>query len=91
MRNICDARLSRKVFAQLRVDAASSIRAGVKVENIIIEACDKAQSKLHLPFSETELIEGIDAYGANADDLHKFLYLKCHLMIHCMSDAIEIA
>ena len=67
--NSAAVRLSSKLLAEAKMDISSPIRIQVKAGRIIIEAYEKAQPKIKLPFSEASLLEGLSAYGAHADEL----------------------
>ncbi|MAB35506.1 MULTISPECIES: MazF family transcriptional regulator [Thalassospira] len=67
--NSAAVRLSSKILAQARLDVASPVSIDVKGGKIVIEAASKATRKINLPFSEAELLVGLDAHGAHADDL----------------------
>ncbi len=67
--NSAAVRLSSKILAQARLDVASPISIDVKAGKIVIEASDKAPRKINLPFSEADLLKGLDAQGAHADEL----------------------
>lgn len=41
----------------------------MKAGKIVIEAAEKAPSKVKLPFSEADLLKDLDAHGAHADEL----------------------
>ena len=67
--NSAAVRLSREILAQARLDVSSPINIEVKAGKIIIESAEKTERKIHLPFSEAELLVGLDAHGAHADEL----------------------
>ncbi|SOB78336.1 antitoxin MazE [Marinobacter sp. LV10R510-11A] len=67
--NSAAVRLSSKILAQARLDVSSPIRIDVKAGKIVIEAAEKASLKVNLPFSEADLLVGLDAYGAHADEI----------------------
>lgn len=67
--NSAAVRLSRKILAQAKLDVSSLISIDVKGGKIIIEAVQKARRKVNLPFSEADLLKGLDAHGAHADEL----------------------
>ncbi|AJD52377.1 antitoxin MazE [Thalassospira xiamenensis M-5 = DSM 17429] len=67
--NSAAVRLSSKILAQARLDVASPVSIDVKGGKIVIEAASKAARKINLPFSEAELLVGLDAHGAHADEL----------------------
>lgn len=67
--NSAAVRLSSKVLAQSRLTVSSAIRIEVDDGKIIIEAADKQDHKARLPFSEADLLKGLDARGAHADEL----------------------
>jgi antitoxin MazE len=65
--NSAAVRLSRKILAQARLDIASQISIGVQSGKIIIEASQETSKKVRLPFTENDLLTGLDAQGAHAD------------------------
>ncbi|WP_417824195.1 MazF family transcriptional regulator [Thalassospira lucentensis] len=67
--NSAAVRLSRDVLAQARLDVSSPISIDVKAGKIVIEASSKTARKVNLPFSEADLLVGLDASGAHADEL----------------------
>lgn len=67
--NSAAVRLSRDILAQARLDVTSPISIDVKAGKIVIEASCKAARKVNLPFSEADLLVGLDAHGAHADAL----------------------
>lgn len=67
--NSAAVRLSSKILAQANLDVSSPISIEVKAGKIVIEAVQKAPRKVNLPFSETDLLKGLDAHGAHADEL----------------------
>ncbi|PFG10396.1 MazF family transcriptional regulator [Marinobacter sp. LV10MA510-1] len=67
--NSAAVRLSSKILAQARLDVSSPIRIDVKAGKIVIEAVEKASRKINLPFSEADLLVGLDAHGAHADEI----------------------
>ncbi|MDQ2077488.1 hypothetical protein [Marinimicrobium sp. ABcell2] len=60
-------RLSSKILAQAELDVSSPINIDVKAGKIVIEAAVKAPG-VRLPFSEQDLLKGLDAHGAHADE-----------------------
>jgi len=67
--NSAAVRLSSKVLAQANLEVSSPIRIEVKAGKIMIEAVHKAPRKVNLPFSEADLLKGLDSHGAHADEL----------------------
>ncbi|KKN50834.1 hypothetical protein LCGC14_0628700 [marine sediment metagenome] len=67
--NSAAVRLSSKILAQAKLDVSSPISIDVKAGRIVIEAARKASRKVNLPFSEADLLKGLDAHGAHADEL----------------------
>ena len=67
--NSAAVRLSSKILAQAKLDVSSPISSDVKAGKIVIEAAQKAPRKVNLPFSEADLLKGLDAHGAHADEL----------------------
>lgn len=67
---------SRSIDARLASKALDQEVADLKSRKTIIEVSEKSQSKVYLPFSETMLLNGLDAYGAHADEIALFSPLK---------------
>ena len=67
--NSAAVRLSRKILAQAKLDVSSTITIDVKAGKIVIEGAQKVQRKVKLPFSEADLLKGLDAHGAHSDEL----------------------
>lgn len=67
--NSAAVRLSSKVLAQAKLEVSSPIRIEVQEGKIVIEATEKALRKVHFPFSEADLLQGLDAHSAHADEL----------------------
>ena len=67
--NSAAVRLSSQVLAQANLEVSSPIRIEVKAGKIMIEAVNKAPHKVNLPFSEADLLKGLDPHGAHADEL----------------------
>jgi len=67
--NSAAVRLSSKILAQAQLDVSSPISIDVKDGKIIIEAAAETAYRIKLPFSETDLLKGLDAHGAHADEL----------------------
>lgn len=67
--NSAAVRLPSKILAQANLDVSSPIRIGVKSGKIVIEAAPQTVRKVNLPFSEADLLKGLDPHSAHADDL----------------------
>lgn len=67
--NSAAVRLSSKILAQAKLEVSSPISIDVKPGKIVIEAAKEAPRKVNLPFSEADLLKGLDAHGAHADEL----------------------
>ncbi|MCO4320958.1 hypothetical protein [Aliidiomarina quisquiliarum] len=67
--NSAAVRLTSKILAQAKLDISSPISINVKAGKIVIEAAQNSPRKVNLPFSEAELLKGLDAHGAHADEL----------------------
>ncbi|MEX1198775.1 MAG: MazF family transcriptional regulator [Pseudohongiellaceae bacterium] len=66
--NSAAIRLSRSILAQARLDITSPVSVEVRDGKIIIEAARREKPALRLPFSEQELLTGLDARTAHADE-----------------------
>lgn len=68
--NSAAVRISSKILAQARLGVSSAITIEVEDGKIIIGAVqERATRKVKLPFSEKDLLKGLDAHGAHADEL----------------------
>lgn len=67
--NSAAVRLSSKILAQAKLEVSSPISIDVKAGKIVIEAAQKAPGRVNLPFSESDLLKGLDAHGAHADEI----------------------
>lgn len=67
--NSAAVRLSTRVLAQAQLDVSSPISISVKAGKIVIEAAQETPRKVNLPFSEADLLKGLNAYSAHADEL----------------------
>jgi len=67
--NSAAVRLTSRILAQAHLSIASPIRIRVEEGRIVIEAAEKPSGRVKLPFSEADLITGLDAYTAHADEL----------------------
>lgn len=66
--NSAAVRLPSKILAQAKLDVSSPISIDVKGGKIVIGAAEKAPRKINLPFSEAELLRGLDVHSAHADE-----------------------
>lgn len=67
--NSAAVRLTSKILAQANLEVSSPINIEVQDGKIVIEAARKVSRKVNLPFSEADLLKGLDAHGAHADEL----------------------
>jgi antitoxin MazE len=68
--NSAAVRLPGKLLAEARIEADSPITLSVEGRKIIIEAnTEPLADRLRLPFSETDLINSLNAETAHADEL----------------------
>lgn len=67
--NSAAVRLPSKILAQAKLDVSSQISVAVKAGKIVIEAAEQAPRRVKLPFMEADLLKGLDAHGAHADEL----------------------
>lgn len=68
--NSAAVRLPRKLLNEARLEVDSAITMKVEKNRIVIEALDQAAPKLlRLPFSEAELVAGLNEQTAHADEL----------------------
>jgi len=67
--NSAAIRVPSKILAQAKLGVSSAINIEVKEGKIVIEAAAKAPRKVNLPFSEADLLKGLDAHGAHADEI----------------------
>jgi antitoxin MazE len=67
--NSAAVRLSSKIMAQAKLHVSSPVTIDVKGGKIVIEPAENATRKVNLPFSEADLLKGLDAHGVHADEL----------------------
>lgn len=67
--NSAAVRLSSKILTQAKLDLSSPISIEVRDGKIVIEALATTTKKVKLPFSEAQLLSGLDAYSAHADEI----------------------
>jgi len=68
--NSAAIRLPRGILAEARLDVSSSVTVVVEGRKIIIEATgEPPRQRLALPFSEADLIRGLNPETAHADAL----------------------
>lgn len=61
-------RLSKKVLAQANLDISDRISMTVQDGRIVIQPVEKAKQRIKLPFSESDLLKGLDSHTAHADE-----------------------
>lgn len=67
--NSAAVRLPSKVLAQAKLDVFSPISIEISEGKIVIEAAERAPRRVNLPFSEADLLKGLDAHSAHSDEL----------------------
>lgn len=67
--NSAAVRLASRVLAQAHLGVTSPITITVEHGKIVIEPATKTPRRVKLPFSETELLKGLTADTAHADEL----------------------
>ena len=67
--NSAAVRLPSQLLSQAKLSIGSAIHIEVAKGTIIIKAADKPFYPPRLPLSETDLLKGLDARGAHADEL----------------------
>lgn len=67
--NSAAVRLNSSVLARARLSVSSAIDIQVKDGQIIISAVKSGERKVKLPFSEKDLLKGLTADTAHADEL----------------------
>lgn len=67
--NSAAIRIPSKILAQANLDVSSPISMDVIDGKIIIEAAVNAKRRVNLPFSEADLLKGLNAHCAHADEL----------------------
>lgn len=67
--NSAAVRLSSRVLAQTHLDVTSPITITVEKGKIVIESATKTARRVKLPFSEADLLKGLTADTAHADEL----------------------
>ena len=71
-----DVRLSRKTMARAKRYVFSPISIDLKVGKTVIEAAQNTPRHSTLPFSEADILEGLDAHRGHADELAKLSVLE---------------
>jgi antitoxin MazE len=75
--NSAAVRLPRKLLNEARLEIDSAVTIKVEENRIVIEALEEtARKRLQLPFSEAELVAGLSAETAHADELPDSLLEK---------------
>lgn len=67
--NSAAVQLSGKILTQAKLDLSSPISIEVRDGKTVIEALARTTKKIKLPFSEAQLLNGLDAYSARADEI----------------------
>ena len=68
--NSAAIRLPKKVLNEARLEIDSAVTMKVEENRIVIEALEKtSRMRLQLPFSEADLVTGMNAETAHADEL----------------------
>jgi len=67
--NSAAVRLSRTILAQAGLDVASPVEIEVMEGRIVIKAATTPVKTLKLPYSEEDILRGMTAYTAHADEL----------------------
>lgn len=67
--NSAAIRLSRRILAQANLDIDSPVEIEVREGRIIIQAYRPERGHLKLPFSESELLQGLNPETAHADEV----------------------
>ena len=67
--NSAAVRLSKTILAQAGLDVTSQINIHVMEGKIVIEAAATPEPVFKLPYTETELLQGMSPHTAHADEL----------------------
>lgn len=67
--NSAAVRLSDWLLSETGLEVSSEVNVQVQDNKIIIEPLKQADRTLRLPFSEDELLDGMTAYTAHADEV----------------------
>lgn len=67
--NSAALRLPSKLLAQAHLEIATPVDINVEAGKIIIQARPKKQKKVRFPFTEKQLLKGLNAKTAHADEL----------------------
>jgi len=62
-------RLTSRILAQASLAVSSPVQIHAEQGRIVIEAVSERSRRVQLPFAESELIAGLDAHVAHADEL----------------------
>lgn len=61
-------RLSKRILAQANLDISDRIDMTVEDGRIVIQPVERARQRIKLPFSERDLLKGLDRRTAHADE-----------------------
>lgn len=67
--NSAAIRLPTQILAQANLDISSIVLIQVKDGKIEIESSNISNQRAKLPFSESDLLQGLDSYTAHSDAL----------------------
>ena len=67
--NSAAIQLPRRILAQAGLELASPVNIEVEDGKIIIQALQERTRKINFPFTEAQLLQGMSAYTAHADEL----------------------
>jgi antitoxin MazE len=67
--NSAAVRIPSRVLSEVGLSLSSAVTITVQDGRIIIEPVDVEYSKLRLPYSEAQILEGLTPYDAHADEL----------------------
>ena len=67
--NSAAVRIPSRVLSEVGLSLSSAVTITAQDGRIIIEPADVEYSKLRLPYSEAQILEGLTPYDAHADEL----------------------
>ncbi|TDX32182.1 antitoxin MazE [Modicisalibacter xianhensis] len=67
--NSAALRLPRHLLTQAHIDVSSAVEVTVENGKIIVQASVDKRGKTRFPYSEDQLLQGLDASTAHADEI----------------------
>ncbi len=67
--NSAALRLPSRILAQAHISVASAVDITVEEGRIIVQPTQQKRSRVHFPYSEEQLLKGLNADNAHADEM----------------------